>query len=159
MGALCVSDSLDSSSVESVRIEEVGNAMNTLAQRTATTEETLSAIRYIRKILGAQKVDTNVVNFVVQAGLVPKLLTILKQQPEYPVALIAETILTLTNLSALGGNACLGIGKTVETLAPFIHHDHPDIRTQTAWCLGNIATENDSYRNWLIRHNVIVTGL
>ena len=159
MGALCVCDNPESSSQESVRIEEIGNAMNILAQQTARTEETLGAIKYIRKTLGAQKVETNVVNFVVQAGLVPNLMTILKHQPEHPVGLIAETILTLTNLSALGGNACLGIGKTVETIAPFIHHDHPDVRTQAAWCLGNIATENDSYRNWLIRHDVIVKGL
>ena len=119
----------------------------------------LSAIKYIRKIVSAQNPDTSLVNFVVRGGLVPLLLGILKHQPEKPIDLIAEAILTLTFILTLGGNASLGIEKIVETIAPLIHHDHSEVRTQAAWCLGNIASENDSYRNWLIRQHVIVTGL
>lgn len=157
MGALCLSDNLDSSTTG--KIGEIENAMNILTRQTATKDETIGAIKYIRKKLGAQDVDAAVVNSVVKAGLVPLLLTVLKHQPENPVGLIAETILALTNLSAVGGNASLGIERTVETIAPFIHHDHPEVRTQAAWCLGTIASENNSYRNWLIRQDVIVKGL
>ncbi len=143
----------------SCQIEQIAQACEVIAQQASTQQELLIAIRNLRKVLGASQAGTSIVEFIVQNGAVPLLINRLKVLPGHSVDLIAQTILTLTNLSALGHNAYLVKEKAVEAVAPFIHHDHPEVRKQTAWCLGNIATENDSYRNWLIRQDIIVKGL
>lgn len=139
--------------------EQIVQSCHVLAQQTSTEEDLLFAARYLRKTFGAKQSDTEMVEFVLQTGALPSLLNLLQLRRENSVELVAEIILTLTNMSALGNNSYLGSEMTVGAVVPFIHHDHPEVRKQTAWYLGTIATENESYRNWLIRQDVIVKGL
>ena len=69
-----------------------------------------------------------------------------------------ETLWVLTNISSHSdSNATTVVARSgaVPILISLQEHFHHTVRSQSIWCLGNIAGENSKYRDALVEANII----
>jgi hypothetical protein len=128
----------------------------------------VTATRGIRQILSSEHENqASLITAIIDSGVLPSIVQNLVNDCHCGMAyksclkcsLLLESVWALTNISAMD---CAQTVVNAGAIKPLIHlmehhHSHldPDIRAQAAWCLGNIAGEDQLLRDQVLREGAL----
>eukprot|EP00980_Cylindrotheca_fusiformis_P023151 scaffold10199_cov146-Cylindrotheca_fusiformis.AAC.8 len=133
-------------------VADIPGLVASMRNPTATLEQKTDATRDIRRILSAER--TPPVEEVLQAGVLPDLIQNLTAIPE-AADLIFESAWALTNIASTDWTADVVNAGAVEPLIQLLRHSVPDVREQAGWCIGNIAGEGTTFRDYLLQQGAL----
>ncbi|CAM9512442.1 unnamed protein product [Ascophyllum nodosum] len=160
--ALQGSDAGDASAAESV--------LSAPSQRTFTPEDVpyltaalktsegaarVEAVRGLRKVLSLEAEPP--VSEVIQAGALPLLVLCLDEHSD--TELQFEAAWALTNIASTSETRAVVDHGAVAPLVRNLRHHSPDLREQSAWCLGNIAGDCAELRDVALGTGDALEGL
>ena len=91
---------------------------------------------------------------VLQANILPTLVQNLTANPQAN-GLILESAWALTSIASTDKTFTMVEAGAVAPLAQLLLHAAGDIRKQAAWCIGNIASDNQEYRDSQLQQGIL----
>jgi hypothetical protein len=143
---------LDKSQRKLGTVQDIPELKRILTSPTSTDEERVEATRGFRRILSVERDPP--VDEVLNAGVLSFFVHNLLANPLASV-LIFESAWALTNIASTSRtNTVLEAGAIVP-LIQLLKHENADVREQSAWCLGNVAGDNQEYRDHLLHEGAL----
>jgi len=97
---------------------------------------------------------------IVECQAVPYLVMMLQDRKEQEHQnLVFEAVWALTNISSSKYAYVVAESEAVSHLTRLLLHDYETVREQAAWCIGNLAGDNNKYRDWLLNINGLTLGM
>jgi len=119
-------------------------------------DDVLDSVRNLRRMLSVERNPP--VDQVIRAGALPYLVAFLTND-EYPV-LQFEAAWALTNIASTSRTTDVANAPgAVEALVRLLYSPANDVKEQATWCIGNIAGDNVTFRDGLLRAPGLVEGM
>jgi hypothetical protein len=133
-------------------VKDLPRLVDTIRSSTGLEEPLVEATRSIREMLSVT--HNSPVKEVVNAGALPHLVVLLMRTDCFPLQL--EAAWALTNVASTNfTSSVVDQRNAVEYLINLLRSPSPDVREQSAWCLGNIASDRTAYRDMLLKKGAL----
>ena len=148
--AIANNGSSDISKKKHASVEDIPELTKILTAPSSTEEEILEATRGFRRILSVEPEPP--VQAVLDSGALQHLVKNLLANPQNS-DLVFESAWALTNIASTSMTSVVVESGAVPSLIQLVSsHFDPEVREQAAWCLGNIAgDDNKEFRDYLLR--------
>ena len=118
-----------------------------------TEHDAINATRGIRHL---SSTENNLhIQEILNAGIIPLLVQNLKCNIYQTSTPIYETTWALTNIASTNCANHIVNSGAIKPLVNLLHHIDPNVREQSAWCLGNIAGEGTGLRDQILNESAI----
>jgi len=132
-------------------IADIPKFMAVLTNEASPIESLCNVVRAVRRMLSVEKDPP--VREIADAGIVKYLVHFLQVTDNTDI--VFESAWALTNIASTSLTKIVVESGAVPILIKLLKSMYPNIREQCAWCLGNIAGDNSTFRDSLLHQQIL----